>query len=121
MLDQVLSILHLQNHLLLRNQKIISNLNNFGKSDFGKNKKVNIEWVSANPTGPLHSGHGRQVVLGATIANILEWCGFEVTREYYFNNAGNQMRMLSQSVLARYGEICGKIFLFPKKVIMEII
>lgn len=101
--------------IIEESKKIISNLNNFGKSDFGKNKKVNIEWVSANPTGPLHSGHGRQVVLGATIANILEWCGFEVTREYYFNNAGNQMRMLSQSVLARYGEICGKNFPFPEK------
>ena len=85
----------------------------FGRSDIGKGIKTNVEWVSANPTGPLHSGHGRQVVLGATIANLLEWTGHEVTREYYFNNAGNQMRTLGESIYARYRQALGDEYPFP--------
>jgi len=85
----------------------------YGKSDIAHGQKTNIEWVSANPTGPLHSGHGRQVILGATIANLLEWTGHAVTREYYFNNAGNQMRTLGESVYARYRQSLGDDYPFP--------
>ena len=85
----------------------------FGRSGIGKGIKTNVEWVSANPTGPLHSGHGRQVVLGATIANLLEWTGYDVTREYYFNNAGNQMRTLGESIYARYRQALGDEYPFP--------
>ena len=74
----------------------------YGKSDLFKGKKANIEWVSANPTGPLHAGHGRHISLGKAVAQLLEWSGYEVTREYYFNNAGRQMDNLAKSVYARY-------------------
>lgn len=74
----------------------------FGKTTAHKGETVNLEWVSANPTGLLHAGHGRQVALGAAIANLLEWTGYSVVREYYFNNAGNQMRNLAKSVRIRY-------------------
>ncbi len=74
----------------------------FGRTTEHAGKTVNIEWVSANPTGLLHAGHGRQVALGAAVSNLLEWTGFNVIREYYFNNAGNQMRNLAKSVRTRY-------------------
>ena len=86
----------------------------FGKSNIGKNKTANVEFVSANPTGPLTVGHGRNAILGDVVSNILEWNGYQVTREYYFNNAGRQMRILSKSVEARYFEKLGMPFDFPK-------
>ncbi len=86
----------------------------FGKSNIGKNKTANVEFVSANPTGPLTVGHGRNAILGDVVSNILEWNGYQVTREYYFNNAGRQMRILSKSVEARYFEKLGMSFDFPK-------
>jgi arginyl-tRNA synthetase len=58
--------------------------------------------VSANPTGPLHAGHGRHIALGKAVANLLEWSGYKVTREYYYNDAGKQMDNLAKSVYARY-------------------
>lgn len=77
---------------------------NFGR--FKRNgKKANVEYVSANPTGLLHLGHGRNAVIGDTIANLLDIIGYEVTREYYFNNAGNQMRNLANSVFARIKQL----------------
>jgi arginyl-tRNA synthetase len=88
---------------------------NYGRSTLAAGMKTNVEWVSANPTGPLHSGHGRQVILGATIANLLEWTGHAVTREYYFNNAGNQMRTLAESVYARYRQSLGDDYPFPSE------
>lgn len=86
----------------------------FGKSDHGKGKTANVEFVSANPTGPLTVGHGRNAVLGDAVSNILEWNGFSVTREYYFNDAGRQMRVLSESVEARYFETLNKPSEFPE-------
>ncbi len=74
----------------------------FGQTDAGAGERALVEYVSANPTGPLTVGHGRNAVLGDTIANLLAWVGYEVTREYYFNDAGRQMRVLAQSVRARY-------------------
>ncbi len=99
-----------ENYVVEQAKEILRLNDNFGKSEIGKKKKTNLEWVSANPTGPLHSGHGRQVILGQVIANLLEWTGHDVTREYYFNNAGNQMRNLAESIYVRYrqgfGEQC---------------
>jgi arginyl-tRNA synthetase len=77
----------------------------FGRSSKHKGKKSNIEWVSANPTGPLHAGHGRHIALGKAVANLLEWSGYEVTKEYYYNNAGKQMENLALSVFARYKQL----------------
>ncbi len=87
---------------------------NYGRGKSGEGKKANVEFVSANPTGPLTVGHGRNAVLGDTVSNILEWNGFDVTREYYFNDAGRQMRVLGRSVEARYFELLGKEFDFPE-------
>ena len=87
---------------------------NFGKSDIGNSKKVMVEFVSANPTGPLSIGHGRQAILGDSIARLLEATGHSVYREYYFNDAGRQMRVLGESTRARYLEILGKPFQFPE-------
>ncbi len=86
----------------------------FGRTDEHSGKKVLVEFVSANPTGPLTVGHGRNAVLGDTVARLLEWTGAEVDREYYFNDAGRQMRVLGQSVQARYLEKLGKDSEFPE-------
>ena len=94
--------------------KILIEKDNYGKNSIGKRKTANVEFVSANPTGPLTIGHGRNAILGDSISNILEWNGYKVTREYYFNNAGRQMRMLGNSVKARYFEILGKEHKFPE-------
>ena len=85
----------------------------FGKSQKYSGKKANVEFVSANPTGPLTVGHGRNAVVGDTVANLLEWVGYEVDREYYFNNAGRQMRVLGDSVRLRYLELLGQKISFP--------
>lgn len=85
----------------------------YGKSNSLAGKKILVEFVSANPTGPLTVGHGRNAVLGDTISRLLEWMGADVTREYYFNDAGRQMRVLGQSVQARYLEQLGKDSNFP--------
>jgi arginyl-tRNA synthetase len=74
----------------------------FGRSNEHAGETALVEYVSANPTGPLTVGHGRNAVLGDTIANLLDWAGYTVTREYYFNDAGRQMRVLGASVRARY-------------------
>ena len=94
-------------------EQILSN-NKFGQSSSFNGKKANVEFVSANPTGPLTVGHGRNAVLGDVVCNILEWNGYSVTREYYFNDAGRQMRILSKSVASRYLEKLGKSFDFPE-------
>jgi arginyl-tRNA synthetase len=83
-------------------EQILSAADDFAKSDLGKDKKVHIEYVSANPTGPLHVGHGRGAAYGATIADILEFTGHQVHREYYVNDAGRQMHILAVSVWFRY-------------------
>ncbi len=87
----------------------------YGRFDLAKGQKALVEFVSANPTGPLTVGHGRQAVLGDTIANLLEWLGYQVTREYYFNNAGRQMRILADSVRLRYRELLGEAIEFPEE------
>jgi arginyl-tRNA synthetase len=85
----------------------------FGRSTVGNGKKVQVEFVSANPTGPLTVGHGRGAVFGDTISRLMEWTGYEVEREYYFNNAGRQMRILGDSVRLRYLQALGESIEFP--------
>ena len=86
----------------------------FGKSDSGGGAKLQIEFVSANPTGPLTIAHGRQAALGDSLANIMKFLGYDVTREYYLNDEGNQMNILGRSIRARYMNICGIDEPFPE-------
>lgn len=88
--------------------RMISEEEGLGRSTRRKGERILVEFVSANPTGPLTVGHGRNAVLGDTVARLLEWTGADVEREYYFNNAGRQMRVLGQSVRARYLQQLGK-------------
>lgn len=94
-------------------KEINSKRDSFGRSEKFRGKRANVEFVSANPTGPLTVGHGRNAVIGDTIANILEWVGYEVDREYYFNNAGRQMRVLGDSVRLRYLKLLNDDITFP--------
>ena len=80
----------------------------FGNVDAGAGKRVQIEFVSVNPTGPVHVGHARGAVLGSGLARALSAAGFDVTREYYVNDAGNQMELFYRSVFARYAEALGR-------------
>jgi arginyl-tRNA synthetase len=86
----------------------------YGSSEYGKGKNAHVEFVSANPTGPLHIGHARGAVVGDVIANIAAVSGFSVFREYYINDAGNQMNNLGKSVLYRYLELLGEDVEFPE-------
>ncbi len=85
----------------------------YGNLELGRKKKVQLEFVSANPTGPLHVGHGRGAAYGASLANVLTAAGFDVTREYYVNDAGRQMDILALSTWLRYLELCGVAVAFP--------
>ncbi|MEJ2576321.1 MAG: arginine--tRNA ligase [Gammaproteobacteria bacterium] len=85
----------------------------YGRSDLGGGRRVQVEFVSANPTGPLHVGHGRGAAYGAVVADLLEAVGFSVHREYYVNDAGRQMDILATSVWLRYLELCGEELAFP--------
>ena len=85
----------------------------FGRSNIGAGKKVQVEYVSANPTGPLHVGHGRGAAFGSVVADLLEGIGYDVHREYYVNDAGRQMDILATSVWLRYLEDCGELVPFP--------
>jgi len=85
----------------------------YGHSDMGKGQRIQVEFVSANPTGPLHIGHARGAVTGDVIASILEASGYSVSREYYINDAGNQMNLLGKSVYLRYRELLGETIEFP--------
>ncbi|RCL00404.1 MAG: arginyl-tRNA synthetase [Candidatus Tokpelaia sp. JSC085] len=85
----------------------------YGRSDVGKNIRVNVEYVSANPTGPLHIGHGRGAVIGDVLSNLLRFAGYDVTKEYYINDAGKQVDVLAQSVLLRYREALGEEIEIP--------
>jgi arginyl-tRNA synthetase len=85
----------------------------FGLSHVGAGKKVQVEFVSANPTGPLHVGHGRGAAYGSVVADLLQAVGFEVHREYYVNDAGRQMDILATSIWLRYLEECGEVVHFP--------
>ena len=106
----------------IQKEKIVSQLEKilkenaaFGSSQQGNGKKALVEFVSANPTGPLTVGHGRGAILGDVVSNLLEWNGYDVEREYYYNNAGRQMQRLGQSVRYRYLELLNKPAIFPKE------
>lgn len=94
-------------------EKILTDKEQFGRSTVGKGTKVQVEFVSANPTGPLHVGHGRGAAYGASVADLLEAAGFEVEREYYVNDAGRQMNILAASVWLRYLQALGHELPFP--------
>ena len=85
----------------------------FGLSDIGAGKKIQVEFVSANPTGPLHVGHGRGAAYGSAVADLLQAVGFNVSKEYYVNDAGRQMDILATSIWLRYLEECGEVLPFP--------
>lgn len=89
---------------------IIAEGRGYGNSDIGRGKRVNVEYVSANPTGPMHVGHGRGAVFGDALSTLLIKAGYDVTREYYINDAGAQVDKLAESVYLRYKEICGAEF-----------
>lgn len=86
----------------------------YGQADLGRGRRVLVEYVSANPTGPLHVGHGRGAAVGQVIANLLASAGYDVVREYYVNDAGRQMKLLGASVYARYLSLCGREGPFPE-------
>jgi len=87
----------------------------FGRTEVGKGKRVNVEFVSANPTGPMHVGHGRNAVTGDAVASLLDWSGHAVTREYYVNDYGAQVQTLARSVHLRYQELLGRSVSMPPK------
>jgi arginyl-tRNA synthetase len=86
----------------------------YGRSGMGKGEKVNVEYVSANPTGPMHVGHGRGAVFGDALANLLAFTGYKVTREYYINDAGAQVDVLARSAYLRYREALGENITIPE-------
>ncbi|HEY9017863.1 arginine--tRNA ligase [Thiomicrospira sp.] len=94
-------------------QQVLQQKTQFGQTGAGQGRSVLVEYVSANPTGPLHVGHGRGAAYGASLVNLLGFAGFDVTAEYYVNDAGRQMDILATSVWLRYLEICGEEFQFP--------
>jgi arginyl-tRNA synthetase len=87
---------------------------NYGQNQTGNNQKVLVEFVSANPTGPLHLGHGRGAALGDTLCRILSFCGYDVAREFYINDAGQQIRILGESIFSRFRQINDPDHPFPE-------
>lgn len=96
-----------KDYLLKQINIILENKRNYGRNNIGNGKKINIEFVSANPTGILHIGHARGATYGDSLARIMNYSGYDVTKEYYINDAGNQMNNLGISIKERYKEICG--------------
>ena len=94
-------------------RSLLSEKERFLRKDVGNGKRVQIEFVSANPTGPLHLGHGRGAAVGAALSNLLEAGGYSVEREYYVNDAGRQVKLLSLSVFAKYQQLLGLEYPFP--------
>src|SRR5918992_2707278 len=94
--------------------RLIAAGTDFGRHNAGQGAPVNVEFVSANPTGPLHVGHGRQAALGDAIASLLEWAGWNVTREFYYNDAGAQIQNLALSVQARIRQAAGEDAAIPE-------
>ena len=106
---------YLKKDYLIKNINNIINLDvNYGRNNIGNNEKVNIEFVSANPTGILHMGNARGGAYGDSLARIMSFCGYDVTKEYYMNDAGSQITKLANSVYSRYLTLCGIDNEFPK-------
>ena len=99
-------------HEVVKN--VFKQKDDYGSSNSGQGKKVQVEYVSANPTGPLHIGHGRGAAVGDSLTRILRFTGFDVHTEYYLNDAGRQMRLLGQSVWIRYQQLCGLSVSLPE-------
>src|SRR5208283_2369330 len=95
-------------------QALIASGEAFLAEDVGKGRKIQIEFVSSNPTGPMHLGHGRGAALGAALSNLLSEAGYAVEKEFYINDAGRQVRLLGMSVFARYKSLCGMQYPFPE-------
>jgi arginyl-tRNA synthetase len=100
-------------HPILR--QIIKADTAYGATDIGRGQKFQVEFVSSNPTGPLHVGHGRGAAVGDAVANILAFCGYDVQKEYYINDSGRQIRTLGQSVFLRYRELLDQKVTFPEE------
>jgi arginyl-tRNA synthetase len=98
-------------HRVLRSVDVLGEA--YGKADLGRGEKVNVEFVSANPTGPMHVGHTRGAVFGDALASLLSYVGYDVTREYYINDAGGQIDVLAQSAFLRYREALGETITIP--------
>jgi arginyl-tRNA synthetase len=96
-------------------ERVLREGDGYGRSNAGAGRKINVEFVSSNPTGPLTIGHGRQATIGDVLSNALSFCGYDVTREYYYNDAGGQMDMLTRSVHARYQELFNPDHSFPEE------
>ena len=94
-------------------EKILTEKENYGRCKIGREKRVLVEFLSANPNGPLHVGHGRGAAFGDIISNLLEAVGFKTYREYYVNDAGRQMDILTASIWLRYLALCGEDIIFP--------
>jgi arginyl-tRNA synthetase len=94
-------------------KRILKHQEHFGDSQMGVDKKITVEFVSANPTGPLHVGHGRGAAFGSSLSNVLKKVGYQVHAEYYVNDHGRQMDILATSVWLRYLELCGEVITFP--------
>lgn len=103
-----------KDYLVENIRKVLMEKEKYGSSNIGKGKKINIEFVSANPTGILHLGNARGGAYGDSLARILRFSGFDVTEEYYINDAGNQIDKLGESLKSRYFEICGKNYPIPE-------
>ncbi len=95
--------------------EILSLAESYGRSDMGKGENILVEFVSANPTGPLHLGHGRGAALGDTLCRILTFCGHDVVREFYINDAGRQVRLLGESILSRMRQLQDPHYPFPEQ------
>lgn len=102
-------------YLYAEMKKLIIEKEQFLREDIGQGGKVQIEFISANPTGPLHLGHGRGAALGAALSNLLKAAGYQVEREYYINDAGKQVKLLGLSVFARYQQLLGRAYPFPEE------
>ncbi len=94
--------------------RLITSGDDYGRSDLGRGENVLVEFVSANPTGPLHLGHGRGAALGDTICRILSFCGYNVVREFYVNDAGQQIRLFGESIFSRWKQISDPDYPFPE-------
>jgi arginyl-tRNA synthetase len=96
-------------------ERVVASGDRYGRTEVGQGKKVIVEYVSANPTGPMHVGHGRNAVTGDGVQRLLRWAGYDVTREYYVNDFGAQVLTLARSVHLRYQEALGRTVVFPAK------
>ena len=95
-------------------QALIASGEAFLTENIGKGRKIQIEFVSSNPTGPMHLGHGRGAALGAALSNLLSEAGYAVEKEFYINDAGRQVKLLGMSVFAKYKHLCGTEYFFPE-------